>query len=188
MPSVEGVEWLSVLEASINYFGATVSQLDDAHSTVPRACGEWGIAEVVHHVTTSNRWVAAVLRGEDPTEPPALPENSREDLVKAWGASATKLQTEFGLGLERRVRHPLGLIPAESLVLFRCTEQTIHGWDIRRAAAIDSEIPSTLVTPLLEAVRPIALMLAGTGQYGLPVLDPDAGPTAELLGWFGRKA
>lgn len=179
------MDWHQLLHESLDYFDATIREVGSVELSGPTPCPGWSAEQVMLHVTSSNDWVSSVLEGRPPDDSESSPVDPA-DVRGAWRASAERLRAGFAQGLDRRVPHPLGSVPAAALVLFRCTEHVIHGWDVAFARGADPAIPATLAVALLEKVRPVGLLLPATGQYSLPVLHADADAAAELLGWFGR--
>ena len=173
-------DWLAVLSASIAAFDETLAAIrfDSSYWEVPTSCGAWTIADVLDHVVSSNEWVARLFDDATPEVTLALADR--------WRLSADRLIQGFGQGLDRPLAHPLGPARAEHLVLFRCTEHVLHGWDIAKAAGLGFSVDESAVAELLRIVRPIALLLQATGDYASPILDRRESPLDELLSLTGR--
>jgi len=174
-------DWLQVLSAAIDAFDAPLAEVrrDSSYWDVPTACGSWTIANVVEHVVSGNEWVAALL--DDAVVDTTIGLGAR------WRPSADRLLTGFGRDVDRVLAHPLGTARPAHLVFFRCTEHVLHGWDVAHAAQLEFVMDESAVSELLQVVRPIALLLAATGDYAPPILDRRDTPLVELLSLTGRR-
>jgi uncharacterized protein (TIGR03086 family) len=110
------------------------------------------------------------------------------DPVSAWRASAVLVERGFK-DATKRVRHPVGEIPAHQLLFFRCSDTLVHAWDLERALGRDVRLDSTAVSACLDILEPIALLLPATGMYGPPVtVGAAADDQTRLLALAGRAA
>ena len=168
-------------------FGARVAGVDaDAWST-PTPCTEWTVRDLVGHVVTVHRHVAA---GLDATALP--PPATDPDLVAAWHAATTDVAA--ALADPERASAPVtgrfAPMPLEELIgRLLCIDTVVHTWDLARATAQDEHLDPAAVTIAFDGIRPADEMIRGAGGYG-PKIDPPAGADEQIrfLYFLGRRA
>jgi uncharacterized protein (TIGR03086 family) len=165
--------------------------VDVAPDTMVRAtpCPEWDVGAVIAHVVESNLWVAQLLETGDFEAIAILEDPVGSDPVAAWERSVDRLARELRRGLERPVRHPLGVVPAGRLLFFRCSDTLVHAWDLARALGGEESLNASAVRVCLDVLEPVALLLCATGMYDPPVpVDASEDEQTQLLALVGRRA
>jgi uncharacterized protein (TIGR03086 family) len=158
---------------------------DDVEKPTP--CSEWSVGQLVAHVSEANLWVGRLLTAGTSNDSTTTAATVVE-LAEEWERATTLMMEGLDLGLERRVEHPLGSVPAGRLVFFRLLDTVVHTWDLKTALAVRTDLDPEAVSICLEVIEPVSLMLPATGMYGLPVpVSAKAGTQAQLLALLGRS-
>jgi uncharacterized protein (TIGR03086 family) len=162
-------------------------------------CAEWDVRQLVDHVTTGNRMIAALATGERPEGAEGLRQlrarlapAREDDPVEAFRGSAHQLREAFSHPdfPEGTYQTPMGVERGgEFLIQMRTTETLIHGWDLARATGQDPAFSEAVAEQTLATVR---ASLAGIPRdnrgFGPEQPAPEHAPAIDRLAAFmGRR-
>ena len=174
-------------------FGARVAGFDGKPTlagkdiwAAPTPCREWTVRDVVGHVVTVHRHVAA---GLDATALP--PPATDADLAAAWRAATEAVRSV--LADPARAAAPVSgrfaPMPLEELIgRLLCIDTVVHTWDLARATGQDETLDARAVTIAFEGIRPADEAIRGAGGYG-PKIEPspEADEQTRFLNFLGRR-
>ena len=168
-------------------FDARVLAVPDDGWELPTPCTEWTVAELVGHVVSVHRTIAA---GRDATALP--PPATDPDLLGAWRAATADVRA--ALSDPERANAPVSgrfaPMPLEELIgRLLCIDTVVHTWDLARATGQREVLDPPAVTMAFEGILPADEMIRGAGGYG-PKLEPppNADEQTRFLYFLGRRA
>lgn len=158
---------------------------DDWNSSSP--CSEWKARDVVGHVVSNHRWLAANVRGGEPQ-----PMADDEDPAEAWkSVYATVLElTADSEAMATLVDGPVGKMPLEQMLdRFACMDLLVHTWDLARAIGGDERLDEDSVSRAFEAMKPMDDQIRQPGVFGPKIAPPPGVDTqTQFLYFLGREA
>jgi uncharacterized protein (TIGR03086 family) len=167
-------------------FDALVTAVAERDSWgAPTPCTEWTVRELVGHVVSVHRHVAAGMSAGD-LPPPA----SDPDLVAAWRDATADVRA--ALADPERADAPVSgrfaPMPLEQLIgRLLCIDTVVHTWDLARATGESETLDAPAVTIAYEGIRPADAAIRGSGGFG-PKIEPppDADEQTRFLCFLGR--
>jgi uncharacterized protein (TIGR03086 family) len=158
-------------------FDRRVGAVTPADLDRPTPCEGWTVRDLLHHVVAGNRMSVVLLEGGSRDDAIALfaVDVLGDDYVTAYADSAADSRAAFAEpgALALTVHHPMGDIPATQFLGFRIGDLTLHAWDLARAIGADEELDGELAAQVLEALLPMAPVIAEVGVFG-------AGPSGDV--------
>jgi len=149
----------------------------------PTPVPEWRARDVVTHLVT---WLPGFLAGLGVGMDPA----AGDDPVSLWRAHSAAVQAILDDPelAGRVVASPMGPRRLdETLDTFYLADVFMHRWDLARASGQDPEWDPATAAAMFEGMAPMRDVLAGSGQYGTPViLDDSHRPEDRLAALIGR--
>ncbi len=159
----------------------------------PSPCEGWTARHVVGHVTGVQRYIEAVVRGQQPTVNPMVDPHliAGDDPAGAWAATRDSILEALdhpGV-LHRVVTTFRGEEEVDGFIGFNVADTTIHSWDLARALGVDDRLDPGLVERASAIVLPIADSMRNPRFFGERVEPSDPNdPQAVLLAASGRRA
>jgi len=168
-------------------FGARVAALEGVDGwSLPTPCTEWNVRDLVGHVVSVHRHVAAGLDASAPPEPA-----TDADLAGAWHAATDEIAA--ALDDPQRASAPVegrfAPMPLEDLIgRLLCSDTLVHTWDLARATGGDETLDPAGVTYAFTMLLPADEAIRGPGSFG-PKIDPPAGADEQtrFLCFLGRR-
>jgi uncharacterized protein (TIGR03086 family) len=135
-------------------------------------CTEWTVRDLLGHVVSVHRTVAA---GLDASAPP--PPATDLDLVGAWKAATAEITA--ALADPDRACAPVSgrfaPMPLEDLIgRLLCSDTLVHTWDLSRATGQDEALDPGGVTYAFTMLLPADEAIRGPGSFG-PKIEPPPG-------------
>jgi uncharacterized protein (TIGR03086 family) len=169
-------------------FGAGLAGIgDEAAWSANTPCTEWTVRDLVGHVVSVHRQVAAGLDASAPPPPATDP-----DLVAAWRAATAEI--EAALSDPERASAPVSgrfaPMPLEELIgRLLCNDTLVHTWDLARATGQGEQLDGASVTYAFTMLAPADEQIRGPGSFG-PKVEPPAGADEQtrFLCFLGRSA
>ena len=173
----------------------------------PTPCTEYDVRQLLGHMVTVLRRVAALGRGDDPFGMPRLATVADDGWLEAWYDAAHDVQAAWtdDAVLGRTMRLPWAEGPGARILTGYLNELTVHTWDLARATgqqpawdrqilalAFDAirSLPPTgraeLVRSIREAMPPEHRDPSDPFADAVPVPD-DAPLLDRLVAWNGRR-
>jgi uncharacterized protein (TIGR03086 family) len=157
---------------------------DSWSATTP--CSDWIVRDLVGHVVSVHRLVAAGLDASAAPAPATDP-----DLVGAWRAATAEITQ--ALADPERASAPVSgrfsPMPLEDLIgRLLCSDTLVHTWDLSRATGQGEELDPGGVTYAFTMLLPADEALRGPGSFG-PKIDPPPGADEQtrFLCFLGRR-
>src|SRR5215213_8472042 len=164
----------TMFETTLRRTGELIDSIGDADWRRPTPCSEWDLRALVAHVIGTNRWGAAVARGEAPSAD--APEASA---AAYWASTEAALAAWQQPGArERLVALPMGEVPGSVAMTINFGDNLVHQWDLAAAlsrsitldpaaAAFELEFARGMITPERRA---------GGGMFDPAVIVPASAP------------
>lgn len=168
-------------------FTEQVETMPDGAWDAPSPCEGWVARDVVRHLT---EWVPPFLASGSSVGIEPGP-SVDDDPAAAWRHlrdAITAVLDDPGIGTTR-FEHPRAGSHAldDAVYQFIVGDVLVHTWDLARSAGRDVTLDPEVVHTMLEAMEPIADVLAASGQYGPRVPVPaDADEQTKLIALSGR--
>jgi uncharacterized protein (TIGR03086 family) len=168
-------------------FDARVAGLAGDAWSAPTPCSEWIVRDVVGHVVSVHRQVAAGLDASAPPPPVTDP-----DLVGAWRAATAEITAALA-DPERASASVSGRfapMPLEDLIgRLLCSDTLVHTWDVARATDQDEALDPAGVKYAFTMLLPADDAIRGPGSFG-PKIEPPPGADeqTQFLCFLGRRA
>jgi uncharacterized protein (TIGR03086 family) len=182
---------LDQLRAALEHAGGLVAAVQPEQWSGETPCEDWDVRALVSHVVAGNRLFAAALGRDEPAEVAAASVGEGEDLVAAFGESASKLLAAFAARgvLQRVVRVPFGAVPGEIALHLRLTEVLVHGWDLASATGQRADFDDSVAAQELEFSRTaLGALPPERRPFGAPQHAPADAPDIErLVALLGRR-
>ncbi len=166
-------------------FDRRVAALEGDHWSAPTPCAEWTVKDLVGHVVSVHRHVAA---GLDASSPP--PPATDADLVRAWRAATAEVQAV--LADPERAAAPVSgrFAPMPLLDLIGrllCSDTLVHTFDLARATGQPEDLDGAGVSYAFSMLLPADDAIRGPGSFG-PKIEPPPGATEQtrFLCFLGR--
>jgi len=186
----ENLRWYT---KAIYGFDHVVRLADPGAWDQPAPCEGWTARSVVGHVLAIQRYLEAVVRGNEPAMNPMVDphEHAGEDPPAAWAAARDGVLEALdhpGV-LHQHVQTFRGDEEVDAMVGFNVVDTTIHSWDLARALGVDDRLDPGLVERATALVAPRADDMRGPMVFG-PRVEVPAGSDAQaaLLALTGRPA
>jgi uncharacterized protein (TIGR03086 family) len=159
-------------------FDARVAGIGD-HWSATTPCTEWTVRDLVGHVVSVHRQVAAGLAATDP------------DLTAAWRAATSEIEATLSdpVRASAPVSGRFAPMPLEDLIgRLLCSDTLVHTWDLARATGQSEQLDEPAVTYAFTMLAPADEQLRGPGSFG-PKIEPppDADEQARFLCFLGRR-
>ncbi|MDQ1458796.1 MAG: hypothetical protein QOI08_280 [Actinomycetota bacterium] len=155
---------------------------------LPSPCEGWTVRDVINHVVTGNLRTLAWCHQEN--GPPNAEDHLRGDPLGAFDDSFVRVRARLAELLTRAVpvRTPFAVLSAERLIYMRCTELTVHAWDIARATGQSTDFLPRLCERLVARARAdIESLDRIASPFGAEQPPPSAASQADrLAAFFGR--
>ena len=182
--------------------GVRPDQLGD-----PTPCTEYDVRELLGHMVTVLRRVAALGRGDDPFGMPRIATAADDGWLEAWADAAHDVMVAWtdDAVLSRTMRLPWAEGPGAKILTGYLNEVSVHTWDLARATGQQPAWDPQVLTLAFDAIR----FLPPTGRAELvaavreamppehrdpsaPFADavpvPDDAPLIDrLVAWNGRR-
>lgn len=167
-------------------FGARLSGVAPEQWDDPTPCTDWSVRDLVVHVITTHRRLAATLDG---AEPPGL--DADDDLGSRWTEATAAVRTALADPdrASQTVSGMFGEQSFESLVSrLLCSDTLFHTWDLARATGQDEDLDRQAVDKALEFLLPLDEAIRRPGGFA-PKIDSSDGadPQTRLLNFGGRS-
>jgi uncharacterized protein (TIGR03086 family) len=180
-----------------------IDELDDAAEEMRRAiagslstkldvqspCEGWTVRDVINHVVTGNLRTLAWTRDEN--GPRNEEDHLAGDPLGAFDDSFLQVRARLADLLTREVpvQTPFAVLSAERLIDMRCTELTVHAWDIARATGQPTDFLPELCERLAAMARADIEGLDRTASpFGAERPPPSGASAADrLAAFFGRS-
>ncbi|MGH8984810.1 MAG: TIGR03086 family metal-binding protein [Acidimicrobiia bacterium] len=185
---------MDTLDALDRGFASTrtvVAQVRPEHLSLPTPCSEWDVRALLTHtigVIDGFQATAAKLPSAGTDARPDVSDDPLGAYDKA--ASATLAAWREPGALDGETTLPIGFpVPAQVAAGINYCDCVVHGWDLRRALGVDSELEPELAEQALAVVSTVVTPdVRGAGAFGPEVpVAADASPTARLVGFLGRQ-
>jgi uncharacterized protein (TIGR03086 family) len=167
-------------------FSARIAGIADDAWIAPTPCRDWTVRDLVGHVISVHRHVAAGMVG-DLAAPATDP-----DLPTAWIVATAEVRT--ALADPDRAAAPVGgrfaPMSLEDLIgRLLCIDTVVHTWDLAHATGQPDTLDAVAVTAAFEGIRPADEAIRGAGGFG-PKLEPPANADEQtrFLCFLGRRA
>jgi len=168
-------------------FTARVAGLGgDVAWSAPTPCTDWAVRDLVGHVISVHRVVAAGLDASAPPAPATDP-----DLVGAWNGATAEIRV--ALADRERASAPVSgrfaPMPLEDLIgRLLCSDTLVHTWDLARATGQGEALDPAGVTYAFTMLQPADEAIRGPGSFG-PKIEPPAGADEQtrFLCFLGRR-
>ena len=167
-------------------FDARVMGLSGDAWSAPTPCTEWSVRDLVGHVVSVHRQVAAGLDASAPPPPATDP-----DLVAAWRAATAEIL--LALADPDRASAPVSgrfaPMPLEDLIgRLLCSDTLVHTWDLARATDQSEALDPPGVAFAFNMLLPADEAIRGPGSFG-PKIEPppDADEQTRFLCFLGRR-
>lgn len=163
-------------------FAELIDNVSDWDARTP--VKEWTARDIVSHLIT---WLPGML-GSYGVELPTV--EVGDDLADAWAEHSANVQTlvDDEDRLARDVETHMGPQPlGQVLDSFYLSDIFMHQWDLAKASGQDPDLDPGTLRAMVEGMTPQAEMLAGSGQFGTPVvLDESHTDEERLISLIGR--
>lgn len=188
-------EYVACIQTESEHLKAYLRALPPDARSLPSACGDWEVGDVVAHLTGGGRFFAqSVTNGLEGDVAPmggrfpagtanaamaaemiantawTLRQQAGAQLLDQFEASNDDLNAVFaGIGpdaWDTPCYHPWGIIPARNFLNLRIQELALHGWDMRSPREPDVQLSPACLPALMELV--------------------DTSATSGFLGWAFR--
>lgn len=180
-------------------FSARIEAVPPDRWDSPTPCPKWTARDVVAHVVTEARRIAATARGTEPrpvhgiavAEMGSLPEIAPgADLAAAWREISADLTAAIDDPVARssELPTPVGPMPFADCVEALPEDVLIHTWDLARATGGDERLDPDLVAHVHEHLKPMDEALRQPWAFGPKVpVPPGADAQTEFLCFVGRR-
>jgi uncharacterized protein (TIGR03086 family) len=162
--------------------------------TLPTPCTEYDVRALLGHIVAVLHKLAAVGRGEDPSQVPDVHPGIADDgWLAAFDAGAAEVRSVWADDalLEREFRLPWATLPGPMVVSAWAQEVSIHGWDLAVAIGAttdwDPEVGEAML-PFAHSILPADIRGEPIGNSFAAVVEvpESAGVYTRLAGWLGR--
>ena len=173
--------------------GEVISAVRADQFTAPTPCDGFDVHDLLGHLVTVLRRLAAVGRGEDALSVPDVVRGVPDDGWRAaWDAGANEVQDAFADPevLGRPLVFHFATLPGAVAMGVYLSEVTVHTWDLARATG---QRPAWDDTVVLSGLGTMVVALPADQRGGVipfgpvvPVAD-DAPAIDRLVAWLGRR-
>ena len=167
-------------------FDRRIHGIDTSEWSRRSPCTEWRVGDVVAHVVSVHRHVAA---GLDASAPP--PPAADADLVAGWRAATAEVRAV--LADPERASAPVtgrfAPMPLHDVIgRLLCSDTLVHSWDVARATGQDERLDAAGVTYAFAMLLPNDEAIRGPGSFG-PKIEPPPGADEQtrFLCFLGRS-
>jgi uncharacterized protein (TIGR03086 family) len=168
--------------------GITPDQLGN-----PTPCTDWSVRDIVNHITGGSIMFAeCVEQGDVPDERLGqlmAGDNLGDDFKGAWAQAARRAKETFRQpgAMEKTVKLPFGVMPAEIALNIAIFDVTTHACDLAKATGQKVEDEELLETALATGKQLISESFRDGVMFG-PEAEPASDATSDrLLAFAGRK-
>jgi uncharacterized protein (TIGR03086 family) len=165
-------------------FAANIAAIGPEQWDAPTPCTEWTVRDLVTHVATT----PAMFFGFIGQEPPALPDDPTAAFATAKAAMQAALDDPATAGTA--FDGFFGPTTFEASVdRFVNFDLLVHGWDLAKAAGVDTTIAGEDLDRLEEGAKGFGESARAPGVFG-PELSPPPGADRQttVLAFLGRQA
>jgi uncharacterized protein (TIGR03086 family) len=165
-------------------FADGIAAVPSGRWDAPTPCPEWTVRDLVRHVSEAPGLFLGFVGeelGELPDDPGEAFATTRERISKALRDPAIAGASYDGM---------MGTMTfAEGIDRFINFDLVVHGWDLAKAAGLDTTIADGDLARLEEGVKGFGDAMRSPGAFG-PALEPPAGADRQtrLLAFLGRTA
>ena len=187
---------LAAHRSALKQFSERVEAIHPSQWHSPTPDTDWDVSALVDHLVTEQLWVPDLLAGRTVAEISqtgdfgADGDNLGDDPKAAWAAAAERSQAAWVAegAIDRSVLLSRGPTPAAGYCWELIFDLVVHSWDLAAAIGGSHDLPNDLVSIVLEQVRPMKDMLAGSGMFA-PAIDVPGctDDLTELLALTGRN-
>lgn len=161
--------------------------------TAPTPCTEWNIRDVVNHIVGENLWAVELFQGKTIED---VGDRLNGDLVGNDPAGAyarsvpvASAAAEAPGAMDATCHLSFGDFPGSEYAWQLFLDTLIHGWDVASASGQDRTLDSGLVQAAMPFAQRMTEQWRSAGVFGEKLdVGSNAGPQAELLALFGRRA
>lgn len=176
------------LSTTVAVTGHLVAAIEPGQWELPTPCPDWTVHDVVNHLVSGQRRLAAALSGGTP---PAAGEDllGGDPATAYWSSAEAMLAALRADGaLDRPVNIPAGTLPGSVACELRVVEVLVHGWDLARATGRRLEFPADVVEQSLAFSRvQLGRVPADRSPFGPPQpIADDAAALDHLAALLGR--
>ncbi len=146
----------------------------------PTTCPDWNVRTLMSHMLETQKYFVDTACGRDASPPsPTPPDLVGDDPVADFNrARAETLRTFETPGVIEKTGPSLGIA---------FSDQLLHGWDLARATAQDTTMPTGLPEAAYEIIHGRFTEDQRKGVFGPEItIDPDSPPQDKLLAYTGR--
>jgi uncharacterized protein (TIGR03086 family) len=174
---------LELLERALGYTRGALATVGPDRSA-PTPCAGWSLADLLCHMDDGLDAFLEAAGGAVCIEASLRP-----------GADVDVLQTKAChlLGVWSGRTPPYVVVgdrptPSSVIVAAAALEIAVHGWDVAQATGVRHHLPDDLGRALLPVAHAVVAPEDRPARFALPQVPArDMGPTAELLGFLGRR-
>ena len=189
------MDTIRLLEQAQDWTAGKIANVrnEDLRKSTP--CAEWNVGALLDHMLADMETFNRVAQGEsldlvssiDPTAD-ANAGRAQPDASEEF-ARLTKESREIWShpeALEQKYKTSRSEMPGEALVMVSLIDTLVHGWDLAKATAQDTDMPADVAEAALAFTT--KMMKDKRMGFAEPVPVPDdASVTDRLVGWLGRK-
>jgi uncharacterized protein (TIGR03086 family) len=185
---------LDVIDRGGEQFARVLGIVGPEQWSLSTPCEGWDVRELVRHVVGGTIMATRLLEGAGRDE--ALSEviefRLGDDPLAEFTAAMAAVSAAFREpgALDRTCAHPMGDIPADTLLGFRIGDLTLHSWDLAHAIGADETLDPVLVETVWDEVSPMKDGIAASGMFGAGpsnTVADDAPLQVRLLDLTGRR-
>jgi uncharacterized protein (TIGR03086 family) len=183
----------TLLVRSMELFDAGVSAVPDDAWQARTPCTDWGVRELVNHVTVEDLWIPPLFAGATIEEVGDRFDGDQlgEDPKAAWADAfhQARAAVDDDGAMARTVHLSFGDLPGSEYALQLFADHLIHYWDLASATGQAAELPRDLVAACVDWFSANEEAYRSAGAIGpRPDVPPGGGDQATLLAMFGRPS
>jgi len=152
------VEIIEVLTRAGEEYRRRLVEVGPAQWSLPSACDDWTVKDLVDHVLGGNRFAVPLLGGASPDAAfaIALEGGFDGDLVGLFDESqAAQIEAFAAPGaLDADVAHPSGPTSGATFAGLRAGDLLLHGWDLARSLGLDETVDDEVAAEVWRVYEP----------------------------------
>jgi len=183
------MDLLDPLSRTFDHATKVISGIGADQFDAATPCRDWDVRALVRHtlgvVVNMGRGASG---SELLTDINAVPLEA--DLAAQFRAEADRtLAAWTARGVEGEVNIGAGPMPVQAGMSINLLDTATHSWDIARATGQDADLPDALAATVLAVSRGFVSddIRTFAGFDPIVLIDPDAGPTDQLVAFLGRR-
>jgi uncharacterized protein (TIGR03086 family) len=176
---------LDLIAAALDAFDAKVRAVTDW--TAPTPCTAWTVRDLMNHLTSEHLWAPHLLRGETLAEVGDRYDGDvlGDDPAAAWARAVEGSRAAWpDADPYGRVHLSSGLASMTEYAEQMCCDLVVHGWDLARAAGLDSHIDPAVAEHFIAVFGPQAGKWPD--YFADPVPTDSTDPGDRLVALLGR--